>query len=59
MKRAFLGAIVKFSVAAELEEEFEESCRDNPEMCRDIVKVKGEGIVSRHYFSCRNIKVED
>ena len=59
MKRAFLVVTVKIFVATELEEEFEESCRDNSEMCHDILKVKGEGIVSRHYFSCRNIKAED
>ena len=29
-------------------------CRDNPEISRDILKVNGEGIVSRHYFLCRN-----
>ena len=59
MKRALLVASVKFSVTTELEEEFEESRRDNPKMCRDILKVKGEGIVSRRYFSCFNIKAED
>ena len=48
-----------FSVATKLEKDFEESCRDNPEICRDILKVNDEGIVSRHYFLCRNIKVED
>ena len=43
----------------ELEQDFEERCRDNSEICRDILKVNGEGIVSRHYFLCRNIKDED
>ena len=37
---------VKFSVVTELEEDFEESRRDNPEICRNILKVNGEGIVS-------------
>ena len=37
---------VKFSVVTELEEDFEESRRDNPEICRKILKVNGEGIVS-------------
>ena len=32
---------------------------DNLEICRDILKVNGEGIVSQHYLSCRNIKAED
>ena len=52
-------ATVNVSVATELEEAFEESCRDNPEMCRDILKENGEGNVSRHYVLCRNIKAED
>ena len=43
----------------ELEEDFEESYCDNPEICLDILKVNGEGIVSRHYILCRNIKDED
>ena len=50
---------VKFLLATELEKDFEESCRDNLEIFRDILKVNDEGIVSRHYFLCRNIKVED
>ena len=36
LKRAFKVATIKFSVTTELEEDFEESCRDNPEICRDI-----------------------
>ena len=36
LKRAFKVATVKFSVATKLEEDFEESCYDNPEICRDI-----------------------
>ena len=51
--------IVKFFVATGLEEDFEESHCDNPEICCDILKVNGEGIVSQHYFSCRNIKAEN
>ena len=51
--------IVKFSVATELEEDFKEVRRDNPEIYRDILKVNGEGIVSRHYVLCRNIKAKD
>ena len=50
---------VKFYVETELEEDFDKSCRDNPEICRDILKVNGEGIVSPHYFLCRNIKAKD
>ena len=50
---------VKFYVAKELEEDFEESHRGNPEICCDILKVNGEGIVSRYYVLCRNIKAED
>ena len=48
---------MKFFFTTELEEDFEESCRYKPEIFRDILKVNGEGIVSRHYFLCRNIKV--
>ena len=36
LKRAFEVVTVKFSVAIELREDFEESRRDNPEICRDI-----------------------
>ena len=50
---------INIFVATELEEHFEESYRDNPEICRDILKVNGEVIVSRHYFFCHNIKAED
>ena len=49
---------VKFSVSIELED-FEEIRRENLEICRDMLKVNGEGIVSRHYVLCRNIKAED
>ena len=50
---------INFSIATELEKDFEENRRDNPEICRDILKVNGEGIMSRHYVQCRNIKAED
>ena len=50
---------VKFSVVTELEEFIEERRHNNPEICRDILKVNGEGIVSQHYVLCRNIKAED
>ena len=59
LKRAFEVATVKFSIATELEEDFEKSCRDNPEICCDIQGGNGEGIMSRHYFVCHNIKAED
>ena len=59
LKRAFEVATVKISVATELEEDFKESCRDNPEIRCDIFKVNGEGMVLQHYFLCRNIKAED
>ena len=59
LKRAFYVETVKFSIAIELEDDFEESRRDNLEICHDILKVNDEGIVSRHYVLCRNIKVED
>ena len=36
LKRAFKVVTIKFSVTTKLEEDFEESCRDNPEICRDI-----------------------
>ena len=41
------------------EEDFEESLRDNHELCRDILKENGEEIVSRHYVLCSSIKAED
>ena len=43
MKRAFWVATIKFSIATELEEDFEESCRN-------ILKINAEGTVLRHYF---------
>ena len=59
-EKSFLGLVtVKFSVVIELEEYFEGICHNNPEIYRDILKVNGEGIVSQHYFLCRNIKAED
>ena len=50
---------VMFFVSTGLEEDFEENCHDNPEIGRNLLKTNGEGIVSRHYVLCRNIKVED
>ena len=59
LKRDFLVTTVQFSVTTKLEEDFEESRHDNPEIYHDILKVNAEGIVSRHYVLCRNIKAED
>ena len=50
---------IKFHVATELGEDFEEIHCDNPESCRDILKVNGEGNVSRHYVLCCNIKAKE
>ena len=46
LKRPFWVTTVKFFVVTGLEEDFEESCRDNLEICRNILKINGEGIVS-------------
>ena len=43
----------------ELEEDFEENRCDNFDICHDILKVNGEGIVLKHYVLCRKIKAED
>ena len=51
----FICHNTKFSITTELEEYFEERCHNNPEICHDILKVNGEGIVSQHYFLCCNI----
>ena len=49
-KKSFLGRDRKVFCRDRLEKDFEESCRDNPEICHDILKVNDERIMSQHYF---------